>query len=36
MPAIVMALIGFGAGMLTMTIISFYKWFLEYWNGGIG
>lgn len=32
MPTIVMILVGFGAGLLTMTIVSFYKWFLEVWN----
>jgi hypothetical protein len=32
---IVVVLIGFGAGILTMAIVSFYKWFLEIWNGGL-
>jgi hypothetical protein len=36
MPTIIVILIGFGAGLLTMTVVSFYKWFLEIWNGGIG
>lgn len=36
MPAIVVVLIGFGAGMLTMTVVSLYKWVLEMWNGGVG
>jgi len=36
MPGMVMVLIGFIAGMLTMTIVSLYKWVLEMWNGGIG
>jgi hypothetical protein len=31
-----MVFIGFGAGILTMTIINLYKWVLEIWNGGIG
>jgi hypothetical protein len=35
MPAMVMVLIGFGAGLLTMTIVSLYKWILEYFNGGV-
>lgn len=36
MDFIVMVFIGFGAGMLTMTVINLYKWILEFWNGGIG
>jgi len=36
MPPIVVVLIGFGAGMLTMTVVSLYKWVLEMWNGGVG
>jgi hypothetical protein len=36
MPAIAMIIIGVVAGFLTMTIVSFYKWFFEIWNGGIG
>ncbi len=36
MPAIVMVIVGLTAGMLTMTVVSFYKWFLEMWNGGMG
>ena len=35
MPAMVMVLIGFGAGMLAMTVVGLYKWFLEIWNGGL-
>jgi len=35
MPMIVMVLVGFVAGMLTMTVVSLYKWFLEIWNGGL-
>ena len=33
MNAVAVVLIGFGAGILTMTIVSFYKWFLKMWNG---
>ena len=29
MVPIVVVLIGFGAGMFTMTIVNFYKWFLK-------
>jgi len=32
MPAIVMMLLGFGAGIFTMTIVNFYKWVLKTWN----
>lgn len=32
MGPIVMVLIGFGAGLATMAIVSFYKKFLEYWH----
>jgi hypothetical protein len=35
MPAIAMVLIGFGAGLLTMTVVSFYKWLFNMYNGGI-
>jgi hypothetical protein len=35
MPGMAMILIGFVAGLFTMTIIGFYKWFLEIWNGGL-
>jgi len=35
MPGMAMILIGFVAGLFTMTIASFYKWFLETWNGGL-
>lgn len=34
MPAMVVVLIGFGVGMLAMTVVSLYKWVLEIWNGG--
>jgi hypothetical protein len=27
-------LIGFVAGILTMTIVSLYKWFINIWNSG--
>jgi len=33
MHAMVMILVGFGAGLLTMTVVSFYKWFLEIMKG---
>jgi len=36
MNGMVMVLIGFGAGLLTMTVVSLYKWVIEIWNGGIG
>ena len=36
MPTIVVVLIGFGAGMMTMAAVSFYKWFFNVYNGGIG
>jgi hypothetical protein len=29
---IVMILVGFVAGLMTMTIVSLYKWFLKNWN----
>jgi uncharacterized membrane protein YqhA len=32
MPGVTIILLGFVAGMLTMTIISFYKWFIHNWN----
>jgi hypothetical protein len=32
MPAIAIVIIGFVAGLFTMAIVSFYKWFLDYWN----
>ena len=35
MPGMAIILIGFVAGLFTMTIVSFYKWFLEIWNGGL-
>jgi len=34
MSAIVMILIGFAAGVMVMTIVSFYRWFLQAWNSG--
>jgi hypothetical protein len=34
MHPMVMILAGFGAGILTMTVLSFYKWALEIWNNG--
>lgn len=36
MNGIVMVLIGFGAGILTMTVVSLYKWVFNIWNGGLG
>lgn len=35
MPAIVIVLAGFVAGLFTMTIVSLYKWFFEAWNSGL-
>ena len=35
MPAMVVVLIGFGAGLLTMAVVSFYKWFFNMYNGGV-
>ena len=32
MPAMVVVLIGFGAGMLTMTVVNLYKWVLKTCN----
>jgi hypothetical protein len=32
MTAVAVVLIGFGAGMATMAIVSFYKKFLEFWK----
>jgi hypothetical protein len=29
MPAIAIVIIGFVAGLLTMTIVNFYKWFFK-------
>lgn len=34
MNGIVMVLIGFGAGIFTMTIVSLYKWIFEILNNG--
>lgn len=36
MPAIVVVLIGFVAGMLTMTVVNLYKWVFNIWNSGFG
>jgi hypothetical protein len=36
MNPIVMVFIGFGAGIFTMTIVSVYKYILQFWNGGVG
>ena len=36
MSAIVIVLIGFGAGLLTMTVVSMYKYFLKIWNNEYG
>lgn len=36
MSSIAIVLIGFGAGILTMTIVSLYRWIFEIWNGGVG
>jgi len=36
MNGIVMVLVGFGAGVLTMTVVSLYKWIFEIWNSGFG
>ena len=35
MPAIAMVLIGFVAGLFTMTIVSIYKWVIEFFNSGL-
>jgi hypothetical protein len=32
MQGITIIILGFIAGMLTMTIISFYKWFINIWK----
>jgi hypothetical protein len=34
MPAVAIILIGFVAGLFTMFIVNFYKWFFEIWNRG--
>jgi len=34
MSAMVVVLIGFVAGILTMTIVSLYKWVMNIWNSG--
>jgi len=34
MYAMAMVLVGFITGLLTMALISFYKWVLEVWNKG--
>jgi len=33
MSAIVMVLVGFGAGLFAMIIVSLYKWVSQVWNG---
>ena len=35
MPAIVMVIFGFVAGLMTMAVVSLYKWVLGFWNGVI-
>jgi hypothetical protein len=35
MHAIAIVIVGFVAGLFTMTIVSFYRWFLENWNSGL-
>lgn len=35
MASMIMVVIGFVAGFFAMTIVSFYKWFFEIWNGGL-
>jgi hypothetical protein len=35
MPIIGVMLIGFVAGLFTMTIIGLYRWFFKVWNKGI-
>jgi hypothetical protein len=32
MPSLVVVMIGFVVGLLTMTIVSLYKWVLNIWN----
>jgi hypothetical protein len=34
MSPMVVVLVGFGAGLMTMTIASLYKYVLKYWNEG--
>jgi hypothetical protein len=36
MSAIIVVIIGFGAGMLTMTVVNLYKWVFNLWKGGAG
>jgi len=33
MPPWVIMLIGFGAGILTMTVLNLYKWVFKVWKG---
>jgi hypothetical protein len=35
MSPMVMVLVGFIAGLMTMTVVSLYKWVLKYWNEGV-
>jgi len=35
MSSLVVVLIGFVAGLLTMTVVSLYKWVLNIWNNGL-
>jgi hypothetical protein len=32
MTSVGVVIVGFVAGLFTMSIVSFYKWFLKYWN----
>jgi len=34
MPSLVVVLIGFVAGLLTMTVVSLYKYIVNIWNNG--
>jgi len=36
MSGAVVVLIGFGLGILTMTVVSLYKWVFNIWNSGFG
>jgi hypothetical protein len=35
MSSLVVVLVGFVAGLLTMTVVSLYKWVLNIWNNGM-
>ncbi len=35
MSTLVVVLIGFVAGLLTMTVVSLYKWVFNIWNNGL-